>query len=99
TTVLYTLSLHDALPIYGAAHHGARGDRLPRLGRDRGPACGTRPLRVGGRARNGAPRAPGHHGGALPVVQPEARERRGEGAGAPEIGSTRLNSSHLVISY
>src|SRR5256885_12040624 len=54
TTEIYTLSLHDALPIWGA----------------------------GGRRRGGV--LPGR-GGAVP----RGRDRK----------STRLNSSHLVISY
>src|SRR2546426_8715716 len=68
TTEIYTLSLHDALPIY-----------RPRLG-------------VAHRASQRAPHA-----------------RRGAGVGAggsggnrlahPDRKSTRLNSSHLVISY
>src|SRR2546426_5929720 len=67
TTEIYTLSLHDALPICGAA---AR----------RGPGvCGCRPAR-------GAPR------GAASVPAHPAR-------GARDRKSTRLNSSHLVISY
>src|SRR5256885_12228978 len=56
TTEIYTLSLHDALPICARA-----GD-----GHDQG-----------GRPGPGAPRA----------------------FGAPDRKSTRLNSSHLVISY
>src|SRR6185437_3800433 len=77
----------------GAAHHGPGGDRLPGLGRDLRPTRGTGPLRVGGRARDGAPGAPGHHGGALPVVEPEARERRGQDSGAPGRGVSRRDRS------
>src|SRR2546426_8779396 len=62
TTEIYTLSLHDALPICRRSpRHGRRG-RSP-------------PLRAPGRARAAA--------------APPARDRK----------STRLNSSHLVISY
>src|SRR5256885_14389935 len=66
TTEIYTLSLHDALPIYGRAGRGRRA----------------------GRAR--ARRAPGGHptGGHLARL-----------SGARDRKSTRLNSSHLVISY
>src|SRR2546426_10249926 len=66
TTEIYTLSLHDALPISGepgaAFGHPLRGSPLDRLG-DPGP-----------------PRQP-----------------RGEPP--QDRKSTRLNSSHLVISY
>src|SRR5437868_11851049 len=63
-TEIYTLSLHDALPIYG--HRGAR---LP-----------ARALGARGRA-------------ALPEVRPEGRRTSGDRK------STRLNSSHVSISY
>src|SRR5262245_64669887 len=70
TTEIYTLSLHDALPIW--------------LSRNQ-----PRPRRPGGRllppARARAPRA---HG------QPSRRPRS-----ATDRKSTRLNSSHLGISY
>src|SRR5256885_6667527 len=59
TTEIYTLSLHDALPIL---HYNRTG------GRERPPGC------RGARAT-------------------------GAGAGARDRKSTRLNSSHLVISY
>src|SRR2546426_4811059 len=69
TTEIYTLSLHDALPICGqprdAALRGGPGDHL----------AGSQP---------GA----GEGGGG-----------RGRGAGGRDRKSTRLNSSHLVISY
>src|SRR5256885_7258534 len=79
TTEIYTLSLHDALPIYAA-----------RLGRGAGP-----------RARRPQPAARLH-----PRV-PALLHRRGGGlhlapagrAGTRDRKSTRLNSSHLVISY
>src|SRR2546430_12529335 len=61
------------------------------------------PLCLGRRARDRAPGAPGDHRRALPLVELEAGERRGEGAGAARGGgdrkSTRLNSSHSPISY
>src|SRR3989442_8911162 len=62
TTEIYTLSLHDALPIYGAG--------LLRTGK--GDSDG---LRRGGRRRSRGPR--------------DSRDRK----------STRLNSSHVRISY
>src|SRR5438477_12012220 len=58
TTEIYTLSLHDALPIFGAAHVPVRDDE-----------------RVGADAR--------------------ARRRGRES----DRKSTRLNSSHMSISY
>src|SRR5256885_6918078 len=71
TTEIYTLSLHDALPIW------LRPSR-------------PRPSRGAGRARRGGA------GGA-------AQHRRGGQRGIPPCDadrkSTRLNSSHLVISY
>src|SRR5258708_16579219 len=62
TTEIYTLSLHDALPIYGRA--------APREGRG-GPGAH--------RAGRGHRRAARNHG--------------------PDRKSTRLNSSHQIISY
>src|SRR5256885_4583372 len=70
TTEIYTLSLHDALPIY--QREGAAGS-----GRDRA----LRP--VGGRQAPGGEAAHRDRGAV----------RRGDRK------STRLNSSHLVISY
>src|SRR5256885_11045440 len=67
TTEIYTLSLHDALPIY--------------RGTDRAAAAGAR-----------APRPP----------RPRRRADRSPSArlrGRGDRKSTRLNSSHLVISY
>src|SRR5256885_12854931 len=76
TTEIYTLSLHDALPIWGA---GIRRGGAP------APGGGTRgPLRPG--------RSPGHR---KPGSHPSRATRRLD----PDRKSTRLNSSHLVISY
>src|SRR5256885_16228987 len=61
TTEIYTLSLHDALPIYPGAGPGRAQHHAPAAGR-----CG---------------------GGG------------GAGRGRIDRKSTRLNSSHLVISY
>src|SRR5205807_4133144 len=89
-TVIYTLSLHDALPIYGSAW------RVPRV------CAGLRKtfLRHTQKVAGGIAQA---------WTRPRAGDRRsGSGAGqgkASGIGrdldrkSTRLNSSHLVISY
>src|SRR5256885_4681435 len=85
TTEIYTLSLHDALPIpdsVGTLRHPARAEgRI--LG---GP---PRPIlrRLLQRPGQGVDRGPWLHPGRL--------------AGLPQGDrkSTRLNSSHLVISY
>src|SRR5205814_10377398 len=69
TPAIYTLSLHDALPIFGLPPGHDRGARLPRLGH---------------RDRLGS----GAHGSDGGLVPP-SRDRK----------STRLNSSHLGISY
>src|SRR5438132_8997525 len=68
TTEIYTLSLHDALPIFGLTHrHRAGGDRRPGLGLE----CCIAPV-------------------------PTIRDSRMVGT---DRKSTRLNSSHTVISY
>src|SRR5205807_5809186 len=92
TTEIYTLSLHDALPIYvGALPHEA-GER----------SAQPRPrVRLGDQAPpyRGVPRAPRN-----PVDPSEGRvdgppvSRRQPPAWS-DRKSTRLNSSHLVISY
>src|SRR2546430_16323777 len=69
TTEIYTLSLHDALPISARALHGHRGRDRPD-GADRGLRAAT-----GGRGR-GALAAGGRHAGA------DRRQRLGGGAGA-----------------
>src|SRR5258708_36846361 len=61
TTEIYTLSLHDALPIYGE-DRGRRAGRLQQRGQD------------------------------LFLVQPPGEQ-------ATDRKSTRLNSSHQIISY
>src|SRR5256885_9736606 len=76
TTEIYTLSLHDALPIY---RHRGRG-RSPGLERGRHPAHLGEEGRAGMDAR----------------LAPQGVPQLGEDA---DRKSTRLNSSHLVISY
>src|SRR5256885_10084477 len=73
TTEIYTLSLHDALPIYGPQSRATR--RVPR-----GQGQAVRIFR-----------GPGH----------ESDRRVGLAGGRfhEDRKSTRLNSSHLVISY
>src|SRR3712207_7500802 len=84
TTEIYTLSLHDALPIYPGAvprRARARGDNLQLRARRR-PARGDdrRHRRAPGRARAGR---------LLGRLAAIAADRK----------STRLNSSHANISY
>src|SRR5256885_5135419 len=74
TTEIYTLSLHDALPISAENRRDVDPRRSPRLGP----------------ARQLARQDDLHRGG-------QAKVRRG--AGRLDRKSTRLNSSHLVISY
>src|SRR5256885_10670159 len=67
TTEIYTLSLHDALPI----------------SQRRGERCGHR----------------GDQQAAHEVLSTPATGALTRGVSAPDRKSTRLNSSHLVISY
>src|SRR5690606_39806854 len=96
-TAIYTLSLHDALPISGRL--GRRS--LPRrLARD--PAAGAGGVPAGtaaglGRLRRPPARPAGRPGAGsrrLPVAV-----RRTGGRGRADRKSTRLNSSHVKISY
>src|SRR5256885_16163164 len=75
TTEIYTLSLHDALPI-------SRARRDPRGGKSRCRDVAASPL----------PPRPGTHRGSGTDAHARRRSRR-------DRKSTRLNSSHLVISY
>src|SRR5690606_41958513 len=79
TTEIYTLSLHDALPISGRAGRGVvrtgAGRPLRRLSRAGG--------RDDGAGRNGRREQP----------------RPGRRPGVGDRKSTRLNSSHVKISY
>src|SRR5438067_10577666 len=82
TTEIYTLSLHDALPIYLSAA------RLRNLGRDQ-PDVGTQ------HASGRAPRTPTNRGYS-PKPKSQMSAERGE---QTDRKSTRLNSSHVSISY
>src|SRR5690606_41734802 len=90
TAELYTLSLHDALPIY--APGAARGEPVPRAGvPERGADAAADP---GGHRRARGIGGAGQGQGLRP----------GDGAGRPgdpgeDRKSTRLNSSHVKISY
>src|SRR5256885_15175958 len=81
TTEIYTLSLHDALPI-SAAQAGVHEPH---------------------RQRHQAPRSPPGDGAGLGrgerAPRPVHRERRWSRHTGGDRKSTRLNSSHLVISY
>src|SRR2546426_3611563 len=89
TTEIYTLSLHDALPISLRARRGGEGARSLRAAR-----------RV---ARRGAHHRGGEHEGRGRQVdrgrEPRARAGRRGTPARRDRKSTRLNSSHLVISY
>src|SRR5256885_11342653 len=76
TTEIYTLSLHDALPICRSRREGVHQDR---------------PGPVAGRINRGAV---DRRSGAVSFGNDAARRVRGR-----DRKSTRLNSSHLVISY
>src|SRR5256885_3687342 len=81
TTEIYTLSLHDALPI---SDHGQREAGARRVGRD------NLMLRPPGRRTFGQSwRAPRMTESRRVCARGTPRDRK----------STRLNSSHLVISY
>src|SRR5690606_41756460 len=69
TSVFYTLSLHDALPILAPFEVAVRGGCAPL------PRC------------------------QLVGVHPEAHRASGESPFGPDRKSTRLNSSHVKISY
>src|SRR3712207_7252595 len=88
TTEIYTLSLHDALPISGGAG-GAGGGRAAagcRSGRAR-----RHPHRRGQRLLRGRQRAAHGRG--------EFRAVGAQPGGGADRKSTRLNSSHANISY
>src|SRR2546426_7524803 len=70
TTEIYTLSLHDALPISASARSARRGRRARR----------------DARSRRGSPRSGGGRAGSSTGTCGDRK-------------STRLNSSHLLISY
>src|SRR5947208_5374769 len=79
TTWCYTLSLHDALPIWRRGQEVADGAARPRA------------RRLAGRARR---RRRGRRGDLLVGRHPELLPLRRR-----DRKSTRLNSSHQIISY
>src|SRR5438477_4945840 len=83
TTEIYTLSLHDALPIWfrgGAARRRHRSGAVDRPAPARRAAACARPR---------AERAAGDPGRRAAGLREQSRDRK----------STRLNSSHMSISY
>src|SRR5689334_23566937 len=88
TTEIYTLSLHDALPILAEAHV-ARSDGFECLGEDRAAL----------RKRQATQVAAGEEGRIEDEVHDVARLRRVERVLQEDRKSTRLNSSHSSISY
>src|SRR3712207_7379975 len=87
TTEIYTLSLHDALPILSA-----RGERSL----ERQPQQWVVPL-LGPDHRPGATLLHHHGGRGASTAVPECRS--GATCWTPDRKSTRLNSSHANISY
>src|SRR5207302_6300493 len=88
TPAIYTLSLHDALPIY-LSRSPARAPRQP---------AGARPHQLArllsADARGGGADRAGQAGFRL-----QARGRPGRQYDRSDRKSTRLNSSHVKISY
>src|SRR5438132_9069022 len=80
TTEIYTLSLHDALPISLRARAGLPADAAGGAGGCVAPTGG----------------AQSHH---RPVSSQESRATRAAASLSADRKSTRLNSSHTVISY
>src|SRR5207249_12080515 len=87
-TRIYTLSLHDALPIFRRLRHGRR-----LRARD------ARQDRRGGRLLQFGPREVGRGEGQRPPHRDRPPDLRGTVAGRGDRKSTRLNSSHVSISY
>src|SRR3712207_9015305 len=82
TTEIYTLSLHDALPIWGTTHHGQRdGDRRPMGRRGQGQSCRL-------------PVQPGRRGGALPG-RPQRRPHPDRKS--TRLNSSHANISYAVF--
>src|SRR5205807_10393600 len=94
TTVIYTLSLHDALPIYPVSR-GRSGEFI-----STGLLNADMPLiryRAGDRGALPGEEHPCQCGRTLPTVA--YIEGRMDDVLYTDRKSTRLNSSHLVISY
>src|SRR5690606_41817392 len=89
----YGSSLHDALPTSAAAR--VRVDRRLGVPEPHPPGAARAGRRAAAHAGDGAARVPGRLGGA-------ARRARADPVARPGVGdrkSTRLNSSHVKITY
>src|SRR5438034_6443351 len=89
TTEIYTLSLHDALPISSRID-----ERLRAIAGSLDQRRGNQVAGFAGRGNNPAASAAKSSGQEVPGDLGQARR-----AGAADRKSTRLNSSHTVISY
>src|SRR5439155_18108782 len=98
-TELSTLSLHDALPIYPAVQGGQVG------GADAadGEADAGYPVRVdfrtGEQVVHGADIVPVHDAGPVEAGRDEGPSEELLALAGADRKSTRLNSSHVAISY
>src|SRR5690606_41162015 len=99
TTVTYTLSLHDALPISPVQELAAHLDGCPEHLRDDGGGQQARVVldQVGRRPLRG--HAVEQLGGDLLGARPQRGHRLGAERPGEDRKSTRLNSSHVKISY
>src|SRR5690606_40234615 len=91
-TAPYTLSLHDALPIYDPA----RGDLMASAGEEELPD-GRKILEIDSRRAGGFP-PKGRDSSRRDCPRRHERRVRRQ-ARSPDRKSTRLNSSHVKISY
>src|SRR5258708_28151158 len=89
TTEIYTLSLHDALPIYLGDHQGAQQQAPAPASRGLAAVLAQAGAEVRLRAREG------RHQADQRVDHQDRQQRIGE----QDRKSTRLNSSHQIISY
>src|SRR5256885_8655273 len=96
TTEIYTLSLHDALPI--CPRRGWRRARPAASAAGWAPARGPAPRAAAGRPTARAETSL-HCRPGPPAPAPRPRARPGVPWEDGDRKSTRLNSSHLVISY
>src|SRR5690606_40080731 len=92
--LIYTLSLHDALPIYGDTHEALLPDALAAR-----PPGAMRPGTVPAHpARRHVRACAGGAAAGCPARRPD-RARPGSRPAGLDRKSTRLNSSHVKISY
>src|SRR5207248_11260246 len=91
TSEIYTLSLHDALPIFGLWVRRFLGARVGHLAS--GDDCRSYGRQTGRAASHDVDRC------CVYAAQRNAGTAHWFLAGAPDRKSTRLNSSHRTISY